>query len=120
MPAAVPAPAGVVLGVGEAGPFEVAGQGPVALVGGAVDGGPAAAVPLEQALGDDAPEARPELVGADAARFGDREQLGGVHGAVGVGHPEDEDPGRHVGRDQPGRVAHDRQATRPPDSVFGG
>ncbi len=103
-PLTVPSAAGGVLGVGQPGALDreaEAGQAGRRRPESSLSAGP---LPLVQSLLDEPAQAGPDLLGALSAGLGDRKQLGRQHGAVVVGHAEDQDPGR----DFNGRDGHDR------------
>ena len=93
VPGAVPAPTGRVLGVGQPGALHAGAERPHARRGGPVDGLAAVAVAVEEPLGHQAAQARPDLVAGEPARVGHRVELVGHDRAVVVGHARAPAPG---------------------------
>ena len=109
VPAPVPALSLAVLAVRQLVALERAEPQVVAERGGAERGGAPGAFADEQALGDQAAQARADLLAGLAAGVGDVVELGGIDRSVGSGHPEHQHPGRNFD----GRYAHDRHRPRP-------
>ena len=89
------------------------GQGPEAVVGGVVDGALTGAAAHEEALADEAAQARAHLLGRALAGLGHRERVGGGDGAVVAGDAEDEHAGGQVADAHDSRWEASGRGTRP-------
>ena len=98
VPAAVPAPAGGVLVERQTGPLHALAHGADGGGGGVEAGLAALALANEQALGHQAPQARPHLLDRLPARLGHRVELVGLEAAVVADHAEHQHTGGHLGR----------------------